>query len=177
MDSVTLSLAVVLIGTGLLLLLADLFLYSGILAIVALVMIVVGVAMPFYYGDTSTGVVTLVGTITVVAGMAVFAVYLWPRTRMGQRLFQTGPEEDATVASMPVIAELEQLRGRIGRAVSPLRPSGVVEFDGRRTDVLSEGMMVEEGTWVRCIEVKAGKVIVRPVENPRLGDLENADFS
>jgi len=30
---------------------------------------------------------------------------------------------------------------------------------------------------VRCVDVKAGKVIVRPVEKPNLNDLEAADFS
>jgi membrane-bound serine protease (ClpP class) len=78
---------------------------------------------------------------------------------------------------MPVHIELEQLRGRFGRAISALRPAGVVEFDGRRVDTLTEGMMVEPGQWVRCIDVKAGKVIVRPVEKPDLGDLETAFFS
>ena len=56
-----------------------------------------------------------------------------------------------------------------------LRP-GVVDFDGRRIDTITEGMMVEPGQWVRCIEVKAGKVIVRPVEKPNLGDLDIPDF-
>jgi hypothetical protein len=37
-------------------------------------------------------------------------------------------------------------------------------------------MMVEPGQWVRCVDVKGGKVIVRPVEKPNLGDLETAVF-
>jgi membrane-bound serine protease (ClpP class) len=177
MDSVTLTLSLSLIALGMLLLLAELFLQTGVLTIAGLVAIAIGVVMPFYHGDTSTGVVTLIGVVIAVAAFGVFALHYWPKTAMGRRMFQTGPEEDATVASMPVIAELEMLRGRIGRAVSSLRPSGVVEFDGRRIDVLTEGIMVAEGTWVRCIEVKAGKVIVRPVDEPKLTDLENADFS
>jgi membrane-bound serine protease (ClpP class) len=175
MDSVTLTLALTLIAIGLLSLLGDLFLQTGVLTIGGLVAIAIGVGMPFYHGDTSTGIVTLVGMVIVVSAFFVFALHYWPKTAMGRRLFQTGPEEDATVASMPVIAELEMLRGRIGRAVSPLRPSGVADFDGRRIDVLSEGIMVDEGTWVRCIEVKAGKVLVRPIDEPKLSDLENAD--
>jgi len=180
MDSATviLALSLILIGAGLLLLLAELFLPTGgILFVVALIAIITGVALPFYYGDTSTGIFTLVGVLIVVPALTAFALHYWPKTRMGRRMFQTGPEEDATIATMPVIAELELLRGRIGRAVSPLRPSGVAEFDGRRIDVLTEGMMVDEGTWVRCIDVKAGRVMVRPVDKPKLSDLEDADFS
>jgi hypothetical protein len=38
-------------------------------------------------------------------------------------------------------------------------------------------MMVDPGQWVRCIDVKTGKVLVRPAEKPDLGDLETAFFS
>jgi hypothetical protein len=37
-------------------------------------------------------------------------------------------------------------------------------------------MMVAAGSWVRCVDVRAGKVLVRPVDKPNLGDLESADF-
>jgi membrane-bound ClpP family serine protease len=82
-----------------------------------------------------------------------------------------------TVAQMAGNVELEALRGKTGRAVSPLRPSGVAEFDGRRIDVITEGMMVEVGQWVKCVDVRANKVVVRPAERPTLDDFENADFS
>jgi membrane-bound serine protease (ClpP class) len=77
---------------------------------------------------------------------------------------------------MPVNVELEQLRGKIGRAMSALRPGGVTDFDGKRIDTITEGMMVEPGEWVRCIDVRAGKVIVRPIPAPDLGKLENLQF-
>ena len=60
--------------------------------------------------------------------------------------------------------------------MSDLRPSGVANFDGRRVDVITEGMMVDAGGWVRCVDVRAGRVLVRPVDKPDVGTLENADF-
>jgi membrane-bound serine protease (ClpP class) len=174
----SLTLAYVLIAAGLLLLVAELFIPSGgILGALALGAIAVGVAMTFLSpdGDPTVGVITLVGVCVAIPVIARLMLYYWPRTRMGKRFFLHGPDEDHTIASMPVNLELEQLRGRFGRAVSALRPAGVAEFDGRRIDTITEGMMVEPGQWVRCIDVKAGKVIVRPVENPDLGDLEK-DF-
>jgi hypothetical protein len=45
-------------------------------------------------------------------------------------------------------------------------------------DTITEGIMIDTGQWVRCIDVQAGKVIVRPVDKPPdLGDLEPSDFS
>ena len=177
MENPVLALSLTLIGTGILVLLADFFVPSGgILSAIGLVAVLLGVGLPFYYGDSSTGMYTLVVTAIVVPALLGLMFHYWPKTSMGRRLFQTGVDEDATIASMPVIAELEMLRGRIGKAVSPLRPSGVADFEGRRIDVLTEGLMVDEGTWVRCIDVKVGKVIVRPIDEPKLSDLENADL-
>lgn len=178
MEGAYLTVALALIGLGLILLIAELFLPShGFLSALSVAALVVGVALPFYYGDTGSGLLTLLGVCIVVPIVVSVMMYVAPRTPLIRRMIHAGPEEDATVASMPVIVELEQLRGRLGRAVSSLRPSGLVDFDGRRIDTLTEGMMVEPGTWVRCIDVKAGRVIVRPVDKPDLGELENANFS
>jgi hypothetical protein len=57
-----------------------------------------------------------------------------------------------------------------------LRPAGVADFDGKRIDVITEGMMVYAGGWVRCVDVRAGKVVVRPTDAPKLSDLEADDF-
>jgi membrane-bound serine protease (ClpP class) len=84
-----------------------------------------------------------------------------------------GAQEDATVAQMPVNLELEHYRGQFGRAISSLRPSGVADFDGKRVDVLTEGGPVEAGEMVRCLEVRAGRVIVRRVDPVDLKTLED----
>jgi len=171
-----LTLAFVLIGAGLFLLLAELFIPSGIFFVLAVLGIVAGVVMTFFYGDTYTGSLTLIGVFIVVPMLAGVLLHYWPKTPIGRRFFLNHSEEDATLASMPVNVELEQLRGRFGRALSALRPAGVVDFDGRRIDTITEGMMVDAGQLVRCIDVRAGKVIVRPVDTPNLKDLEIVDF-
>jgi membrane-bound serine protease (ClpP class) len=176
MTSSNLALAYVLIAAGFLLLAAELFIPSGgIIFVLAVAAIVGGVAMTFYY-DITTGTLTLIGVFIALPILGSLLLHIWPKTRMGRRFFLNAPEEDETMASMPINQELEQLRGRLGRALSALRPSGVVDFDGQRVDSITEGMMVEPGQWVRCIDVRAGKVIVRPVDAPSLGDLETAEF-
>jgi membrane-bound ClpP family serine protease len=173
----SLILAYALIVVGLFLLVAELFMPSGTFLVLSLAAIVIGVAMTFLKSDDPTrGIVTLICVFTAVPLVAGVVLHYWPKTRIGKRFFLNGPDEDATIASMPVNLELEQLRGRFGRTVSPLRPAGVTDFDGRRVDTITEGMMVDEGQWVRCIDVRAGKVVVRQVQKPDLGDLETAFF-
>ena len=173
-----LTIAFLLIVAGVLLLLAELLLPSGIFFVLSISAIAAGVAMTFIYSqDGYTGWVTVLVLFVVLPTLVGVLFHYWPRTRMGRRFFLHGPDEDSTLASMPVNLELEQLRGRVGRTLSALRPAGVVDFDGRRVDTITEGMMVEADRWVRCIDVKAGKVIVRPLEKkPDLSALENVDF-
>jgi membrane-bound serine protease (ClpP class) len=176
MDNLTI--AYVLILLGLVFLVAELFIPTGgILSVVSVGCLVVGVAMTFA-ADTSAGWVTLIALFVVVPVLVSVGFYYWPKTALGKRLFLSGPQEDETLATMPVNLELEQLRGRYGRTVSALRPAGIVDFDGRRVDVLSEGAMMDPGQWVRCIDVKAGRVVVRQVDKPPdLADLDTATFT
>jgi membrane-bound ClpP family serine protease len=177
MDSSTLILGFLLIGAGFLLLAADLFLMSGFLAIVSLAAIVGGVVLVFLGGGPAIGVGTALVVFVALPVMIRLLLSLWPRTSMGRQFFLSEQPEDATVAALPVNQELEHLKGRIGRALSALRPAGMVDFDGRRIDTITEGMMVDPGQLVRCIDVRAGKVVVRPVDKPDLGDLETAIFN
>src|SRR5579885_2392492 len=177
MDASFLTLGVVLVGLGFLLVAAALFLpTSGILMVLGGARTAGGVVLTFLY-DSTAGVMTLVSVFIALPIAGVLLGRVWPHTPFGKRFILTAPPEDATLASMPVNQELEQLKGRIGRTLSALRPAGVVDFDGRRIDTVTEGMMVEEGQWVRCIDVRAGRVVVRPVEKPHLGDLETAVFN
>jgi len=171
--------AYVLIGLGLVLMAAELFLPTGgILFGVAMVVVFAGVAMVFSFGDPSMGFVALVGVCIALPVMGSMMLYIWPKTPLGRRLVRQVEEADGggTVASMPVLQELDDLRGRYGRTLSPLRPAGIVDFDGRRIDAMSEGMLVAADQWVRCIDVKAGRVIVRAAERPNLERLESSEF-
>jgi membrane-bound serine protease (ClpP class) len=174
MDS-SLTLAYVLIGAGILLLAAELLFPSGLMFALAVAAVAVGVTLTFSY-DLTTGVVTLIVVATTLPLLCGMLLHYWPRTRIGRKFILPSPDEDATLAFSSAHQDLEKLRGRIGKTISALRPAGITEFDGRRVDTITEGMMVEPDQWVRCIDVRAGKVIVRPAERPGLGDLETAIF-
>ncbi len=172
-----LTLAYVLIAAGVVCLLAEMVVPSGgVLSVLAVGCAIVGVILVFVHGTYTQALITL-GAVFVglpVLGLLMFSI--WPYTPMGRRLIRSAADEDATISRMPVNLVLEQLRGRYGRVLSPLRPSGTVDFDGRRVDAMSEGMLIEQGQWVRCVDVKAGRVLVREVEKPDLENLTTQDF-
>jgi membrane-bound serine protease (ClpP class) len=176
MESSYLTLGLALVAAGFVLLAAELFVPTGgVLFVLSVSGIALGVALTFLHGTTA-GLCTLVGVFVAAPVFGALLMRIWPRTPLGKRFFLTGPDENATVAALPANQELEQLKGRIGRTLSALRPAGVVDFDGRRIDTVTEGMMVDPGQWVRCVDVRAGRVVVRPVDRPDLGRLESDDF-
>jgi membrane-bound serine protease (ClpP class) len=164
MDFVTIGYA--LIGVGLVLLLAELVLPThGVLAMLGLAAIVVGTAFTFH-DSAATGFKTLLAVVIGLPLLASLALYIWPRTPMGKRFILQAPDDDDAVAGNPVMLELEQLRGKFGRTLSALRPCGVVDFGGKRVDTVTDGAMIEPHQWVRCVDVKAGRVLVRAVDKP-----------
>jgi membrane-bound serine protease (ClpP class) len=175
MDTTYLTLGALLIGAGLLLLVMELFVPSGLLLVLALAAVAVGIGLVFEY-DTTAGLYALGATAVALPALAALLLYLWPRTPLGRRFFLPPSSSDDTLAALEVNQELAELKGRYGQALSPLRPSGVVDFDGRRVDALTEGMMVEPGRWVRCVEARAGTVIVRPVNGPGTDEQKTVTF-
>src|SRR5829696_8335313 len=172
-----LLLAYILIGVGVVLVLAELFIPTGfILVVVGVCCALVGVGLMFVHGSMENALTALLSLCVGGPLLGGLLFYLWPHSPMGRRLIRAA-EDDVTVANMAGNVELEALRGKTGRTVSPLRPSGVAVFDGRRIDVITEGLMVEPGRWVKCVEVRANKVIVRPADPPTLDDFENVSFS
>lgn len=68
--------------------------------------------------------------------------------------------------------------GRTGTAVTVLRPTGAIEIDGERLDVVTEGEFLESGTPVRVLYVQGSRVVVAAVEdNPAQGAADRSGQS
>ena len=159
---------------GLLLLIAEVFIPSyGMLSVLSIVAFVVGITMIFRApesegGGTTAGLLTLIAMFILIPIITFLGLRLWPRTPMGKRLMLHEPTEDTSMASLPEYRELEQLKGQIGKTVTPHRPSGVTLLQGRDVDTKTEGIFLEAGEWVRVIDVRAGQVTVRPLSEDEL---------
>jgi membrane-bound ClpP family serine protease len=152
-----LTIALVLFGIGVLLLLVEILVPTGgILVATALLPFAAGIGIIMYYGSTIEAVVALLGLGVGLPAMGYAAVSAWRKMSLDSVL----DDPDAAPATA-VPTEVELLKGRTGRTVSPMRPSGSVEFDGKRVDAMTEGTMLDAGVWVRCVDVRWGQVIVR----------------
>jgi membrane-bound serine protease (ClpP class) len=100
--------------------------------------------------------------LAVVLGLAFFTptvgLSLWRRSPAAKHLFLEPPPDDP--ANDPP-SPYEQLRGEVGRTLTPLRPAGAVEIAGQRVSAVSQGVMVPAGELVRVAEVEGNRVVVR----------------
>ena len=51
--------------------------------------------------------------------------------------------------------------GRSGLALTPLRPSGMIDVDGRRVEAMAESGLIGVGAVVTVVAVRSGRVVVR----------------
>lgn len=158
-----LTLALIMFTIGVVMLLAEILLPTGgILVVVSLLFFALGVGIILARGTTEQAVVAIAGLAIGLPAAGFVAVTAWRRLSLGTVL----PDDSTAPGAVGGFAELEGLKNRTGKTVSPMRPSGTVEFDGKRVDAMTEGVMLDAGVWVRCLDVKGGKVIVREMEPP-----------
>lgn len=167
--------ALVLAAVGLALMFGEFaFPTGGIFLVGALTLFAAAVGVVLYYGSR------IEATVAVVAFCAGVPAFGWGLVQAWKTLaIRRGLDPDAAGGSitqaLPELSELDQLKGQTGKTVTPMRPAGTVQFGGRRIDALTEGMMIDPGVWVRCVDVKAGRVIVRRVDAP--GELSDMDLT
>jgi membrane-bound serine protease (ClpP class) len=101
----------------------------------------------------------VVSLLLAIAASLILLRFL-PRLPLGKRLILStdlGAEEG--YASTPETDR--QWLGKTGTAISPLRPSGIGDFDGERVDVVSDGDFIERGAQVVVTRVDGNRIVVR----------------
>lgn len=148
---------------------------GGFFVVIAIILSLIGVVLTFVYGTIYEGVAA---TALVCVGMptAIYLMFMvWKN--MSNVPGVNSESAMATIHELPEIAQMDRLKGKIGKTLTPMRPAGSVEIEGRRVDAVTEGMMIDADRWVKCVNVKSGWVVVREVEEPselsdfRLDDL------
>lgn len=154
------TLAIVLLGLGLALIVAELMFPSlGVLGLLAALCVVGAVASAFAE-STPLGIRFLVAVALLVPVAIVAGLKLLPHGPLGKTLVARGFtfEDGAAVDRRDA-----ELLGQDGVAESFLRPIGVARFGGRRVDVVSRGEPIEAGASIRVIEVEGNRVVVSRV--------------
>ena len=96
------------------------------------------------------GIAVLLSLVVVIPAYMALLVKLLPRSPLGRRLF-LGRATAADGEATPEADEHASMVGKEGIAETPLRPSGAIRIDGRRTVATAESGMIQEGARVKVV--------------------------
>jgi membrane-bound serine protease (ClpP class) len=101
-------------------------------------------------------------SLVVAIIVSLLMLRFLPKTKMGRHLvLQTGLDAGSGFTSEP--ASDHELVGRLGVAVSSLRPAGIADIDGKRIDVVSDGEYIDPGEPICVDRVDGNRVVVRHI--------------
>ncbi len=151
-----------LIAIGYLLAIVEIFVPGGVFGVIGAALIITGVVgSAFTFGSS---VAIPLGFGCMVAGVILFTFWVnfFPKSWIGRRinLEASNTKTEGYVSQAP---ELVDLVGKRGTAQTDLRPAGVAMIDGRRVDVVTEGMFIEKGTAIVVASADSNRVVVRVV--------------
>ncbi|NLK07872.1 MAG: nodulation protein NfeD [Firmicutes bacterium] len=113
------------------------------------------------YASTEAGLLSLTVALVVTILVVVLGWKYFRRSQAWQRLVlhtvvEKAPNEEAKAFDSPLI-------GKIGDALTPLRPAGIVDIEGERVDAVTEGGFLAKGTGIKVVEVLGNRVVVRAI--------------
>ncbi|MEM6298619.1 MAG: NfeD family protein [Bacteroidota bacterium] len=139
---------------GLAFLFAEVFFIPGttIAGLIGTAMTVLGIIFSYSYFGSTIGTATL--GVSLIS--ATTAGYYGLSSKTWERFALHSPANASKLDE-----KLQQLFvGQEGRAISALRPSGTVDFDGETYEVRTKGQFVDAGADVRILKLEGRKVFV-----------------
>ncbi len=129
---------------------------GGLVCLVAVIVLQIGWGNP----------VAAALIIAIVLVLFILALLLFIRSFRLGRLSRSALVLRDAISGDAAEAKKEEssLLGRAGTTVTPLRPSGIAEFDGKRIQVSAEGAFIPAGSRVTVTGQNGLAVLVRPEE-------------
>jgi len=147
----------ILIGFGLIL--AEVYLIPGfnIVGVLGFLMVVFAIGFVFTETGPFGGFLALVGSL--ISGVGLF-YWLWKSGAWNRFILATSLRHDDELVAREHEHRSRYL-GKSGTAITPLRPTGVVEINGERIEVVTEGEFIAAGSKIRVVAMDRRRYFAR----------------
>jgi membrane-bound serine protease (ClpP class) len=164
---------IVLFIAGVALLLVEIFIVPGFgfFGVGGIILIVAGLFLgllsDFKYIDwsiLSVALVQLAGSFVLSIILIYFLSKFLPRTQIWNKLILADNINSSSgyISSRP---EYKELIGKVGKALTDLRPSGTMIIGNKRIDVVTDGEYIEEGTEIIVVRESGSAVVVEKTKS------------
>jgi len=150
---------IALVAIGISLILVEVYLVPGfnVVGIIGMLFILFAVGHTFVEYGIGGGAVAFVGSSVVIGGLFY---WLWQTGAWDRFILATSLRRDDQLIARES-EDRSRVLGQKGVAVTPLRPTGIVEIDGRRIEVRTEGEFIAAGSEVRVVAMDRRQYFVR----------------
>ncbi|MBT9138270.1 MAG: hypothetical protein DDT31_00821 [Syntrophomonadaceae bacterium] len=97
------------------------------------------------------GAATLIITIVVIIALFLY----FPKTSSWKQLRLSAQDKSHIISANPELIDKE------GETITVLRPAGAARIDGKKVDVVTEGVFIPEHTRIKVVAVTGNRVVVR----------------
>lgn len=126
----------------------------GVLGIVCLIVCIFVTAQTVLQGIILTAVF-----FVIILIMVVFFFVFVSKGRLPRKLILQ--ESETLEQGFSGTEDMKYLMGKTGIVTTFCRPSGSVDFDGVKLDVVTRGEFIEKGTLVEVIETEGNRIVVK----------------
>ena len=152
--------SILLFVIGVVFVILEFFVPGGIVGILGGAMIIISL---LFAGASVTHMAysIIIAMFIAVIGMVIIMKFFGKKMHVFNKLVL----RDATTTEEGYVSNMNRidLIGRIGEAVTPLRPAGVILIDKERIDAVSEGSFINKGSQVEVIKVEGSRIVVREI--------------
>lgn len=154
--------AFVLLALGIVLIAVEFFVPGGILGAIGSLSILGSLFMATSSVRQMSISILIALLVTIVA-----AILLYRRMGLEKGIFKYIVLSDKETPDRGYVSSnnREDLVGKVGVAITPLRPSGIIVVNNERIDVVTEGSFIEKDQMIEVLSVAGSRVVVAEVKN------------
>lgn len=157
---------VLLIGAAVLMWLEVMVPSFGMFGLLSATAYIFAVVLAFRSSQPDGFIVAGAGLVVLPAAF-LLGFRLMRKTPFGRKTLLDAPAPDSIQRGF--VTNSEALVGKVGIALTDLRPAGAAEIGGQRTDVVSSTAFIRKNTPIKVIQVAGSRIVVEPVSDEPKG--------
>jgi membrane-bound serine protease (ClpP class) len=152
------TICIILLAISLICLVVEMFLPGfGFFGISGIILMLLSAVLAVMYIPFGWMFVAAEAALLVLFGSLIFA-RIRKRQLYGKLILNENLNE-----AIPDIGSLESLIGKEGKTLTPLRPFGDAEFNGKQLEICSQGPFIARGVMIKGTGINNNRIVVKEV--------------
>ncbi|MBO2516360.1 MAG: hypothetical protein CW338_03670 [Clostridiales bacterium] len=131
----------------------------GLPGISGCILLTASIVLSFIYHGSTVGLIVLFAALALCAVSLTFSLRSASKGKLSKSALILKNEEESAADENDNSA----LLGKEGTALTVLRPAGMAEFEGVKTNVVSDGEYIEKGARVVISQIEGARIVVKPL--------------